>query len=86
MKKKIKRNMGTEESRKFWVINLKENVMTKKKFTSINVIMDKSGSMRNLASDTISSFNKFLAEQKEIPDEAIFTIPSLEGPVPLGPG
>lgn len=46
----------------------------KENLTSINVIIDKSGSMQHLASDTIGSFNQFLAEQKVVPGDAIFTL------------
>ena len=46
----------------------------KKNFASINVIIDESGSMHNLAADTIGGFNAFLAEQKAFPGEAIFTL------------
>lgn len=46
----------------------------KENFTAINVILDKSGSMGHLASDTIGNFNKFLADQKAEPGEAIFTL------------
>ena len=46
----------------------------KENFTSINVVMDKSGSMGNLTDDTIGSFNTFLKEQKEFPGEAVFTL------------
>lgn len=48
--------------------------MTKENFTSINVIIDASGSMSGLTHDTISSFNTFLKEQKEFPGEAVFTL------------
>lgn len=46
----------------------------KENLTSINVIIDKSGSMEQLANDTIGSFNSFLAEQKAVPGEALFTL------------
>lgn len=46
----------------------------KENFTSITVILDKSGSMWHLASDTIGGFNQFLKEQKETPGEAILTL------------
>lgn len=46
----------------------------KENFTSINVIIDRSGSMAGLATDTIGSFNTFLAEQKVVPGEALFTL------------
>lgn len=48
--------------------------MTKENFTSINVIVDASGSMAGLATDTIGNFNTFLKEQKEFPGEAVFTL------------
>lgn len=48
--------------------------MTKENFTSINVIIDASGSMSHLAHDTIGNFNTFLKEQKEFPGEAVFTL------------
>ncbi|HEY5268568.1 MAG TPA: vWA domain-containing protein [Candidatus Saccharimonadales bacterium] len=48
--------------------------MTKENFTSINVIIDASGSMQHLAADTIGSFNSFLKEQKEGPGEAAFSL------------
>lgn len=48
--------------------------MTKENFTSINVIIDASGSMQNLITDTIGSFNGFLKEQQAFPGEAIFTL------------
>jgi uncharacterized protein YegL len=48
--------------------------MTKENFTSINVIIDASGSMSHLTSDTIGNFNTFLKEQKDFPGEAVFTL------------
>lgn len=48
--------------------------MTKENFTSINVVIDKSGSMSGLAKDTIGSFNTFIKEQKEVPGDAAFTL------------
>ena len=48
--------------------------MTKENFTSINCILDMSGSMEGLTVETINSFNKFLKEQKEFPGEAIFSL------------
>jgi len=48
--------------------------MTKENFTSINVIIDKSGSMGHLTEDTIGSFNTFLTDQKTVPGEAVFTL------------
>lgn len=48
--------------------------MTKENFTSINVIIDASGSMSHLTHDTIGNFNSFLKEQKDYPGEAVFTL------------
>jgi Mg-chelatase subunit ChlD len=48
--------------------------MTKENFTSINIIIDSSGSMSNLRMDTIGSFNSFLKDQKAFPGEVIFTL------------
>jgi hypothetical protein len=48
--------------------------MTKENFTSINVIIDASGSMQHLTHDTIGGFNGFLQEQKAVPGEAVFTL------------
>lgn len=48
--------------------------MTKENFTSINVIIDQSGSMAPLSKDTIGGFNKFLAEQKDVPGDAELTL------------
>lgn len=48
--------------------------MTKENFTSINVIVDASGSMSHLTHDTIGNFNTFLKEQKDYPGEAVFTL------------
>lgn len=46
----------------------------KENFTSINVIIDKSGSMANLTNDTIGGFNKFLSDQKGLQGEAVLTL------------
>jgi hypothetical protein len=48
--------------------------MTKPNFTSINVVLDRSGSMSPLQKDTIGGFNSFLNEQKLVPGEAVFTL------------
>lgn len=48
--------------------------MTKENFTSINVIIDASGSMAHLTHDTIGNFNTFLKEQRDFPGEAVFTL------------
>lgn len=48
--------------------------MTNPNLTSINVIIDRSGSMHGLTADTIGGFNQFLSDQKKAPGEAIFTL------------
>jgi hypothetical protein len=48
--------------------------MTRENFTSINVIIDASGSMRDLTTDTIGGFNGFLADQKNVPGDVVFTL------------
>ena len=46
----------------------------KKNFATVAVILDMSGSMHHLTSDTVGNFNKFLAEQKAFPGEAALTL------------
>lgn len=53
--------------------------MTKADFTSINVIIDESGSMGHLAHDTIGGFNTFLTEQKVVPGDAVLTLCTFNG-------
>jgi uncharacterized protein YegL len=48
--------------------------MTRENFTSVNVIIDRSGSMSSLAGDTIGGFNTFLADQKNVPGDVSFTL------------
>lgn len=48
--------------------------MTKTNFTSINIVLDRSGSMKTLAADTIGGFNTFIAEQKKVEGEAALTL------------
>jgi len=47
--------------------------------THITAVLDRSGSMRNLASDTIGGFNKFLEDQKAAPGEATLTLVLFDG-------
>lgn len=42
--------------------------------TEIVVLLDRSGSMRSIASDMIGGFNKFLEDQKKVPGEAKITL------------
>jgi len=46
----------------------------KENFTSINVVIDRSGSMQHLTTDTIGGFNQFLKDQKDVPGEAVLTL------------
>lgn len=48
--------------------------MTKENLTSINVILDGSGSMGHLVNDTIGGFNQFLQDQKDLPGEAMLSL------------
>ena len=48
--------------------------MTKPNFTSINILLDGSGSMERLTNDTIGGVNKFLTDQKALPGEAALSI------------
>ena len=43
-------------------------------YTHLVLVLDASGSMGKLTSDTIGSFNSFLSDQKALPDEATFTL------------
>ncbi len=45
-----------------------------KNLTSINVVMDMSGSMQSLRADTIGSFNTLLRDQKSLPGKALLTL------------
>jgi uncharacterized protein YegL len=45
----------------------------KDNLTEIIAVIDKSGSMQELTSDTIGGFNSFIEEQKKLPGEAIIT-------------
>jgi hypothetical protein len=42
--------------------------------THIICILDRSGSMANIMSDSIGGFNQFLKDQKKLPDEATITV------------
>jgi Mg-chelatase subunit ChlD len=46
----------------------------KKDLTEIIIVLDKSGSMSSVMSDTIGGFNKFIEEQKKLPGEAKVTL------------
>lgn len=48
--------------------------MTKENFTSIGVIIDRSGSMSSLTKDTIGGYNSFIQEQKAVPGDAVLTL------------
>src|ERR1019366_641563 len=48
--------------------------MPKENLTSINIILDRSGSMEATIKDARGSFNAFLKEQKALPGEAICSL------------
>lgn len=48
--------------------------MTNQNFTSINIVLDRSGSMTKLSNETITGFNKFLADQKALDGKATITL------------
>lgn len=48
--------------------------MTKENFTSINIVVDASGSMAHLTHDTIGGLNSFIDDQKKEPGEAVVTL------------
>lgn len=46
----------------------------KENYTDINIVLDRSGSMDAIKSDTIGGFNSFLKEQKNVAGEATITL------------
>lgn len=50
----------------------------------IAMVVDKSGSMASLATDTIGSFNQFIAEQKKVEGEADFLLTLFSDTVEVG--
>jgi len=53
----------------------------KENLTEITAILDKSGSMAHLTSDTIGGYNKFIEEQQALPGEAVLsTVLFSDGP------
>lgn len=46
----------------------------KENFTSINIVLDRSGSMKSVLSDTIGGFNSFLSDQQKVEGEAVLTL------------
>ncbi len=48
--------------------------MTKPNYTHIAVLLDRSGSMQSVQTDTIGGYNQFLAEQKLVPGDATVTL------------
>lgn len=48
--------------------------MTKANFTSISIVLDRSGSMQPLIKETIAGFNSFLEEQKKVEGDAVLTL------------
>lgn len=54
------------------VTTVTEEILNEK--THLICILDRSGSMSNIMSDSIGGFNTFLKQQKELPDEATITV------------
>lgn len=48
--------------------------MTKENFTSLNVILDRSGSMSSIAKETIEGYNSFVTEQQKLDGDAVLTL------------
>lgn len=46
----------------------------KQNHTDINIVLDRSGSMEHIATDTIGGYNEFLKRQQEAPGTATFTL------------
>lgn len=51
-----------------------EEIVSTNEKTHIICILDRSGSMASIISDSIGGFNTFLKQQKELPDEATITV------------
>ena len=45
-----------------------------KNLTDITLLLDRTGSMQNIASDVVGGYNIFIQKQKEAPGEAVFTL------------
>src|SRR5882724_10365063 len=46
----------------------------KQGYTHISVVLDRSGSMAECASDTVGGFNRFVSDQKQVPGQATLTL------------
>jgi hypothetical protein len=42
--------------------------------TDVTVVLDRSGSMHNIAADTVGGYNKFLEDQKALPGECVLSL------------
>jgi hypothetical protein len=51
-----------------------EEIISSNERTHIICVLDRSGSMASIMSDSIGGFNAFLKKQKELPDEATITV------------
>jgi hypothetical protein len=51
-----------------------ERIYMKENYTDINIVLDRSGSMETVKSDTIGGFNAFLNEQKAVEGKATITL------------
>ena len=66
MTKKIKKVTTT--------VTTTEEIISSNERTHIICVLDRSGSMASIMSDSIGGFNAFLKKQKELPDEATITV------------
>jgi uncharacterized protein YegL len=51
-----------------------DTTMTDSNKSMLAIVLDRSGSMSGLTTDTIGGFNTFLSEQKKLPGEALLTL------------
>lgn len=51
-----------------------EEIVSSNELTHIICVLDRSGSMAGIMSDSIGGFNTFLQQQRELPDEATITV------------
>jgi uncharacterized protein YegL len=62
------------KKKKVTTVTTTVTTVTTNEKTQIICILDRSGSMSNIMSDSIGGFNTFLKQQKELPDEATLTV------------
>lgn len=70
-------------ARSLWPDNKNKGVpMTKKGYTHISVLLDRSGSMNKIRQDTIGGFNSFLESQKLVDGEVTLTLIQFDSVAP----